>query len=89
MNQIEEFKNYYLPRLKEEESEIFFEEKDKENCEEIENKEINNEVKNQNIEIILKKIESTSKRLRSLPKRYKIYTLDFKKHILEIVNKLY
>ena len=74
MNQISESNNYFLKQIKEEE--IYEEQQD--NL-------INNEENNN----IMKKIrmrESTFKRLKSLPKKYQTYKMDYKKQLVEEVN---
>lgn len=84
MNQFEEFENIYWQQINEEENHIYSEEsEDEENYEEEENNIIINEGKN---EIIKSKIkESTSKRLRVIPKRYQTFTIDYKKKVIEEV----
>lgn len=88
MSQIEEFQNYYTQKKKEEESQDYeeeeYEEEEKERSEE---NIISDEDKN-----ISKKIKSkisTSKRLRKLPKKYKTYSIDKKKQIIEEVSHIY
>lgn len=78
MNPREEFNNYYLQQWKEYSEESQYEEI-------IEKEE---EKTNANIEDIKnKKINNLNVTLRALPKRYQIYTLEYKKQILEEVNK--
>jgi hypothetical protein len=85
MNTNEEFDNYYLHQINEEESQINLdEEEDIEISEEKENNIINKEEPKTEKKSRIN--DSTSKRLRSLPKRYRIYTLDYKKQIIEEVN---
>ena len=63
----------------------------KEYSEESEYEEINKEKEKTNVnmeDVEIKIMDSaTSKRLRVLPKRYRIYNIEFKKKILEEVNK--
>ena len=89
MNQIEEFNNYYLHQSKEDENELYYEYPNEEenNLDEQENNTIKNKEKNIAKEKKLK--ESTSKRLRSLPKTYQTYTILFKKQVIEEVNQFY
>ena len=89
MNQIEEFSNYYLHQSKEDENELYCEYPNEEenNLDEQENNTIKNKEKNIAKEKKLK--ESTSKRLRSLPKTYQTYTILFKKQVIEEVNPFY
>ena len=86
MNQISETNNYFLKQIKQEEDHLFFEEpKEEEIYEEQQDNVINSEEKNN----IMKKIrmrESTFKRLKSLPKKYQTYKMDYKKQLVEEVN---
>ena len=85
MNSNEEFNNYCLHQINDEESRIYFDEsKLKVYSEERKNNIINNDDKN--FEIKRKINKSTSKRLRSLPKTYHTYTILFKKQVIEEVN---
>lgn len=88
MNQIEEFdKYYYLAQINETENPPYDEEPKNE---EIYEENVKNLiVKEEDIKDlkILKQNMSTSKRLSSLPKRYQTYTLEYKRQIIEQVNK--
>ena len=109
MNQFEEFHNYYIQELKDENDFISDEElKDEEKKDNLikeEEKILIDEEKEEEkeIEIYLsdeekkeeeeekekmKKKLSNYKRLRSLPKQYKTYKLDYKQKIVIEVNKL-
>ena len=85
MKQIKEPNNYFHKQIEEEEHLPFFEEpKEEENYKEQQDNRINEEKNN-----IIKKIrmrESTSKRLKSLPKKYQTYKMDYKKQLVEEVN---
>jgi hypothetical protein len=86
MNQLEEFKIYYLNQQKEEENDIFLQEQK----EQVIYEEEENQLINSKQEEITKKInakKSISKRLSSLPKKYKTYKMDYKKKIVMEVNK--
>ena len=84
MNQFEEFNKYYLKQFKEEinineeEEEIFEEKSDLNNSNE----------ENRYIEKASGEI-SSSQILNSEPKKYNIYTLAYKKKILEEVKQIY
>ena len=82
MNQIEEFNNYYLQQWEE-----YSEESEYEELIEKEEEKINISVEESKIKKIKNLNSATSKRLSVLPKRYQIYTLEYKKKILEEVNK--
>ena len=78
MNSLEEFNNYYIQQSKEYSDESEYEDFNKE--------EEKTNVNKEDIEIKIMD-SATSKRLRVLPKRYRIYNIEFKKKILEEVNK--
>ena len=86
MNDLEGFNKYYLAQLDDGNNQSYYEEPKEE--EYIEGKE-NNVIKNEDNEITkkIKLKESTSKRLNSMPKRYRTYTLDYKKQVIKEVNK--
>ena len=85
MNHLEEFSNYYIHQINEDEDPIYFQEKkEEENLEEIEDNKIYNKEKPNEGKIKTK--ESNSKRLRTIPKRYHTYAIDIKKQIIEEVN---
>ena len=84
MNQFEEFNKYYLKQFKEgininEEDEQIFEEKSDLN---------NSNEENRYIEKTSGEI-SSSQILNSEPKKYHIYTLVYKKKIIEEIKKIY
>jgi hypothetical protein len=86
MNQLEEFKIYYLNQEKVEKNDIFLQEQ----SEQVIYEEEENNLFNREQEEIKKKInakKSTSKRLASLPKKYQTYKMDYKKKIVMEVNK--
>ena len=84
-NQLEDFNIYCMKQLTETKNISYYEElKDEDIMEEKEKNAANNEDKTEAEKLKLK--ESTSKRLRSLPKRYQTYTLDYKKQVIEEVN---
>ena len=86
MNQIEEeFNHYYLQQSNGYSEEPQYEENYKEE-EEIEDNIINNE-NNESNERKARINLPTSRRLKVLPKRYHIYTLDYKKKVIKDVNK--
>ena len=83
MNQIEEFTKLYYNQVQEDNQVYQEEPKEEENLEEDEQNKISG---NQGVNT--KKCErrkDTSNRLKSLPKRYKTYTMDYKKQIIEEV----
>ena len=81
MNPIEEFNNCYLQQSKE-----YSEEPEYEEIIEKEEGKTNLNIENIKLKKIKNLNSATSKRLRTLPKRYQIYTLEYKKNILEEVN---
>ena len=84
-NQLEDFNIYCMKQLTETKNISYYEEpKDEYIVEEKERSTANNIDKTEAKKLKLK--ESTSKRLRSLPKRYQTYTLDYKKQVIEEVN---
>ena len=84
-NQLEDFNIYCMKQLTETKNISYYEEpKEEDNMEEKEKNATNNEDKTEAKNLKLK--ESTSKRLRSLPKRYQTYTLGYKKQVIEEVN---
>ena len=84
-NQLEDFNIYCMKQLTETKNISYYEEpKDEYIVEEKERSTANNVYKTEAEKLKLK--ESTSKRLRSLPKRYQTYTLDYKKQVIEKVN---
>ena len=86
MNQIEEeFNYYYLQQSNRYSEEPQYEENYKAE-EEIEDNIINNE-NNESNERKARINLATSRRLKVLPKRYHIYTLDYKKKVIKDVNK--
>ena len=88
MNQIEEeFNYYYLQQSYEYSEEPHYEENCKEE-EELGDNIINNEDNKSNGRKARINF-ATSKRLRILPKKYHIYTLDYKKRVIEDVNKIF
>ena len=87
MNPFEEFNKYYINQLNEADNQIYYEDKNDEGI--MEEKDDNNIINNEEINNTkkLKLKESTSKRLKSLPKRYQTYALELKKQVIESVNK--
>lgn len=86
-SQFEEFDKYYINQLNETDNQIDYEEpKDEDIIEEKENNGIINFKETNNAKQLRLK-ESTTRRLHSLPKRYQTYTLDYKKQVIEEVNK--
>lgn len=87
MNQLEEFQNYYIQQTKEDENQTIYDEPKEGEIFEQPQEEINS-VKNEE-ETKKKKVnkESTSKRLKSLPKKYQTYTMGYKRQIVEMVIK--
>ena len=84
-NQLEDFNIYCMKQLTETKNISYYEEpKEEDIMEEKEKNATNNEDKTEAKNLKLK--ESTSKRLRSLPKRYQTYTLGYKKQVIEEVN---
>jgi hypothetical protein len=83
MNPLEEFNNYYLQQLNEYSEDLKYSEIVEKKEERKANVEIE-DIKNSKIKDLN---SATSKRLRTLPKRYQIYTVEYKKKILEEVNK--
>ena len=84
-NQLEDFNIYCMKQWTETKNISYYEElKDEDIMEEKEKNAANNEDKTEAEKLKLK--ESTSKRLRSLLKRYQTYTLDYKKQVIEEVN---
>ena len=85
MNQIEEFTKFYYNQVQEEENQVYQEEpKEEENLEEDDQNKISG---NQGYNT--KKYErrkDTSNRLNSAPKRYKTYTMEYKKQIIQEVK---
>ena len=88
MNSIEEeFNHYYLKQSNEYSEEEQYEDNNKEEEElEIEDKIINNE-DNESLQGKERVKFVTSRRLRVLPKKYHIYTLAYKKKVIDEVNK--
>ena len=86
IKQIEDLNPSYFGQSKEDENESYYQEPKEEELfsNEKENNIINNEDKNSSKTLKIK--ESTSKRLRSLPKTYHTYTILFKKQVIEEVN---
>ena len=85
MNEYEEINSYCLHQINDMENSILLDEpKEQEYSEERENNIINNEIKS--IDIKAKISKSTSKRLRTFPKNYQTYSMDFKKKVLKEVN---
>jgi len=85
MNQIEEFSNYYFHQINEEENPIILE--DGKYQEAFVDKE--NTINDDEDIIVPKEItikNPSSKKLNSMPKRYNIYTMDYKKQVLEAVK---
>ena len=86
-SQFEEFNKYYINQLNETDNQIDYEEpKDEDFIEEKENNHIINNKETNNVKQLRLK-ESTARRLNSLPKRYQTYTLEYKKQVIEEVNK--
>ena len=89
MSQIEEFNKYYINQLNEIDNQVDYEEpRDEDMIEEKENNNnniINNEGTNDMRQLRIS--ESTKRRLNSLPKRYQTYTFEYKKQVIEEVNK--
>ena len=86
-SQFEEFNKYYINQLNETDNQVDYEEpKDEDFIEEKENNHIINNKEINNIKQLRLK-ESTARRLNSLPKRYQTYTLEYKKQVIEEVNK--
>jgi hypothetical protein len=85
MNQFEEFTKYYFRQVQEEENQVYQEEpKEEINLEEDEDNKIN--VKQSESEKKYNRQKDTSNRLNSIPKRYKTYTMELKKQIIQEVN---
>lgn len=86
IKQIEDLNPSYFGQSKEDENESYYQDKKEEEqySDEKDNIIINNEDKSSSKALKLK--ESTSKRLRSLPKTYRTYTILFKKQVIEEVN---
>ena len=86
-SQFEEFNKYYINQLNETDNQVDYEEpKDEDFIEEKENNHIINNKEINNVKQLRLK-ESTARRLNSLPKRYQTYTLEYKKQVIEEVNK--
>ena len=83
MNPLEEFNDYYLQQSNEYSEELKYSEIIENEEERKTNVEIE-DIKNSKIKDLN---SATSKKLRALPKRYQIYTMEYKKKILEEVNK--
>ena len=85
MNQIEEFTKLYYKEVQEEENQVFLQEpKEEENLEEGEDNKIN--VKQSESDKKYEQRRNTSNRLNLNSKRYKTYTLEYKKQIIQEVK---
>lgn len=90
MNSVEEFNNYYLTQISDIGNKENFEEQKGENIDFDKEKEYNIiiDINNSDNKKEIRKKESIAKRLKSYPKNYQTYKLEYKKYIIEIVNKL-
>ena len=90
MNSVEEFNNYYLTQISDIGNKENFEEQKGENIDFDKEKEHNIiiDINNSDNKKEIRKKESIAKRLKSYPKNYQTYKLEYKKYIIEIVNKL-
>ena len=86
MNSYEEFNKYYLTQMSEIGNKVYFEEQNKEDIDFVKEKDnIVIDINNSNNKKENRRKEST-KRLKSYPKNYQTYSLEYKKYIIQTVK---